>query len=399
MAEVLNRVILKAARLGPGPDQRAAGFLDPGDRHRTPRRSSSSSARRRRAGVAEKAATAVEDAKFPVILNGAAWSSAAPSRPPCAGRASRCAGLLRAISTTTRFPARTRFSPARWATTAPRRDGADSKADVVLALGTRLNPFSTLPGYGIDYWPADADHPGRHQPDRIGLTKKVRGHCRAMRQGGRTGSWSACPHAPATQGRDERSADRPDQGGLGQQLSSMDHEEDDPGTNWNERARADKPDWMSPRMAWRAIQRPCPRRRSSPPTSATTAPSATPIRPSRRAANTWPRAVRPLRLRPAGHRLGAKIACPMSRWSALPATVPSALHERDDRHRPERMAGDHHGHLPQLPVGRGKAEHDPLVRRQLRGHRADEGVSYAGIAKACGLKGVQARTMDELTER
>jgi sulfoacetaldehyde acetyltransferase len=28
-----------------------------------------------------------------------------------------------------------------------------AKADVVLALGTRLNPFSTLPGYGIDYWP------------------------------------------------------------------------------------------------------------------------------------------------------------------------------------------------------------------------------------------------------
>ena len=35
----------------------------------------------------------------------------------------------------------------------------------------------------------------------------------------------------------------------------MNHEEaDDPGTNWNERARAAKPDWMSPRMAWRAIQ-------------------------------------------------------------------------------------------------------------------------------------------------
>ena len=31
-----------------------------------------------------------------------------------------------------------------------------SKADVVLALGTRLNPFSTLPGYGIDYWPKNA---------------------------------------------------------------------------------------------------------------------------------------------------------------------------------------------------------------------------------------------------
>ena len=30
-----------------------------------------------------------------------------------------------------------------------------AKADVVLALGTRLNPFSTLPGYGIDYWPKE----------------------------------------------------------------------------------------------------------------------------------------------------------------------------------------------------------------------------------------------------
>lgn len=32
-----------------------------------------------------------------------------------------------------------------------------SKADVVLALGTRLGPFGTLPQYGIDYWPTSAD--------------------------------------------------------------------------------------------------------------------------------------------------------------------------------------------------------------------------------------------------
>merc|ERR1712232_1307641 len=49
-----------------------------------------------------------------------------------------------------------------------------AKADVVLALGTRLNPFSTLPGYGMEYWPKDAkliqvDING----DRIGLTKPV----------------------------------------------------------------------------------------------------------------------------------------------------------------------------------------------------------------------------------
>ena len=31
-----------------------------------------------------------------------------------------------------------------------------AKADVVLALGTRLGPFGTLPQHGIDYWPKNA---------------------------------------------------------------------------------------------------------------------------------------------------------------------------------------------------------------------------------------------------
>ena len=49
-----------------------------------------------------------------------------------------------------------------------------AKADVVLALGTRLNPFSTLPGYGIDYWPKDAKIIQVDiNADRIGLTKPV----------------------------------------------------------------------------------------------------------------------------------------------------------------------------------------------------------------------------------
>ena len=48
------------------------------------------------------------------------------------------------------------------------------QADVVLALGTRLNPFSTLPGYGMDYWPKDASIiQVDMNSDRIGLTKKV----------------------------------------------------------------------------------------------------------------------------------------------------------------------------------------------------------------------------------
>jgi len=44
-----------------------------------------------------------------------------------------------------------------------------------------------------------------------------------------------------------------------QALSSMDHEEDDPGTTWNEDARKRDKDLMSPRQAWRAIQAGLPR--------------------------------------------------------------------------------------------------------------------------------------------
>lgn len=50
-----------------------------------------------------------------------------------------------------------------------------SRADVVLALGTRLNPFGTLPQHEMDYWPddaaiiqVDADH------RTLGLTKDAR---------------------------------------------------------------------------------------------------------------------------------------------------------------------------------------------------------------------------------
>ena len=49
-----------------------------------------------------------------------------------------------------------------------------NKADVVLALGSRLGPFGTLPQYGFDYWPKDAriiqiDN----NPRVLGLVKKI----------------------------------------------------------------------------------------------------------------------------------------------------------------------------------------------------------------------------------
>jgi len=131
-----------------------------------------------------------------------------------------------------------------------------AQADVVLALGTRLNPFSTLPGYGIDYWPKDAKIIQVDiNADRIGLTKTV-----AVGIQGDAG-------LVANQLLESLSDDAGDADREGrkatvaaaksrwtQQLASMDHEEDDAGTNWNERARQKDPDRMSPRQAWRVIQ-------------------------------------------------------------------------------------------------------------------------------------------------
>ena len=130
-----------------------------------------------------------------------------------------------------------------------------AKADVVLALGTRLNPFSTLPGYGIDYWPKGVKLIQVDiNADRIGLTKPVTvGIQGDARQVAEQITARLAPTA-GDAGRDDRKAEiSTAKSRWAQQLSSMDHEDDDPGTSWNERARTTQPDRMSPRMAWRAI--------------------------------------------------------------------------------------------------------------------------------------------------
>src|SRR5688572_7608696 len=49
-----------------------------------------------------------------------------------------------------------------------------SRADVVLALGSRLGPFGTLPQHGLDYWPKDAKIIQIDaDPRMLGLVKKI----------------------------------------------------------------------------------------------------------------------------------------------------------------------------------------------------------------------------------
>ncbi len=131
-----------------------------------------------------------------------------------------------------------------------------AKADVVLALGTRLNPFSTLPGYGIDYWPKDAKIIQVDiNADRIGLTKKVAVGIEGDAKQVAEQLLARLSSSAGDEGRSEReNLIHQTKSAWRQALASMDHEDDDPGTTWNERARARDTDRMSPRMAWRAIQ-------------------------------------------------------------------------------------------------------------------------------------------------
>ncbi len=273
-------------------------------------------------------------------------------------------------------------------------------ADVVLALGTRLNPFSTLPGYGIDYWPKDAKIIQVDiNPDRIGLTKKVTvgivGDARKVAEG----ILSALADDAGDAGRDARKAKIAEtKSRWAQQLSSMDHEEDDPGTSWNERARAAKPDWMSPRMAWRAIQSALPRN----------AIISSDIGNNCAIGNAYPsfdegrKYLAPGLFGPCGYGLpsivGAKIGCP---------DVPVVGFAGDGAFgiAVNELTAIGRGEWPAITQivfrnyqwGAEKRNSTLWFDDNFVGTELDEEVSYAGIARACGLEGVVARTMDELT--
>ena len=131
-----------------------------------------------------------------------------------------------------------------------------SKADVVLALGTRLNPFSTLPGYGIDYWPKNADVIQVDiNSDRIGLTKKISvGICGDAKLVAEQILENLTTNAGDKDRKEREELIHKTKSAWLQTLTGLDHEEDDPGTSWNKDSRDREPDKMSPRMAWRAIQ-------------------------------------------------------------------------------------------------------------------------------------------------
>ena len=276
-----------------------------------------------------------------------------------------------------------------------------AQADVVLALGTRLNPFSTLPGYGIDYWPKDAKIIQVDvNADRIGLTKNVD----VAIQGDAKMVAEQLLEALASNAGDANRKEREDlisttKSRWLQQLSSMDNEDDDPGTTWNERARAAHPDRMSPRMAWRAIQSALPR----------DAIISSDIGNNCAIGNAYPtfdegrKYLAPGLFGPCGYGfpsiLGAKIGCPDTPVVGFAGDGAFGISMNE-------MTACGRDEWPAITMvifrnyqwGAEKRNTTLWYDDNFVGTELDLDVSYAKIADACGLKGVQVTTMAETTE-
>jgi sulfoacetaldehyde acetyltransferase len=276
-----------------------------------------------------------------------------------------------------------------------------AKADVVLALGTRLNPFSTLPGYGIDYWPKNANIIQVDlNADRIGLTKKVDV---AIQGDARLVAEQIFGQLPETAGNTDRAARRVQieeaKSNWKEELAAMVHEEDDPGTTWNKRAREREPDRMSPRQAWRAIMAALPKE----------AIISSDIGNNCAIGNAYPsfeegrHYLAPGLFGPCGYGfpsiLGAKIGRP-----DLPVVG---------------FAGDGaFGISMNEMTACGRNEWPPITMVIFRnyqwgaekrnttlwfddnfvGTELNAGVEYAKVAEACGVKGVKVKSMEELTQ-
>lgn len=275
-----------------------------------------------------------------------------------------------------------------------------SRADVVLALGTRLNPFSTLPGYGIDYWPKDAKIIQVDiNPDRIGLTKKVT--VGIVGDAGKVarGILAQLSETAGDAGRQERKdLIAQTRSRWAQELSSLDHEQDDPGTEWNEQARQRDNDLMSPRQAWRAIMQAVPAE----------AIVSSDIGNNCAIGNAYPtfeqgrKYLAPGLFGPCGYGfpaiLGAKIGNPDTPVIGFAGDGAFGISMNE-------MTACGRDDWPAITMvifrnfqwGAEKRNTTLWYNNNFVGTELDRDTSYAGIAKACGLEGVVVRSPEELT--
>ena len=276
-----------------------------------------------------------------------------------------------------------------------------SKADVVLALGTRLNPFSTLPGYGIDYWPKQASIIQVDiNSDRIGLAKKITvgicGDAKLVTQQ----ILEQLSSSAGDEGRKERRAlIHQTKSAWLQTLTSLDNEDDDPGTTWNKDSRERDPERMSPRVAWRAIQAGIPQ----------DAIISSDIGNNCAIGNAYPtfekgrKYLAPGLFGPCGYGfpsiLGAKIGCPNTPVIGFAGDGAFGISMSE-------MTSCNRKEWPNITMvifrnyqwGAEKRNSILWYDNNFVGTELDPELSYAKIAEACGSKGVEVKTPSELTE-
>jgi len=349
-----------------------------------------------------QAAELLSNAKFPVILNGAGviLAGAIDASKDLAERLSApvCCGYQHNDA----FPGTHQlFAGPLGYNGSKAAMELISKADVVLALGTRLNPFSTLPGYGIDYWPKDAKVIQVDiNSDRIGLTKDVtvpiQGDAKLVAEQ----ILEQLSQTAGDAGREDRkNLVSETKSRWLQQLSSMDNEDDDPGTNWNERARNKHPERMSPRMAWRAIQASLP----------ADSIISSDIGNNCAIGNAYPsfekgrKYLAPGLFGPCGYGfpsiLGAKIGNPDTPCVGFAGDGAFGISMNE-------MTACGRDEWPAITMiifrnyqwGAEKRNTTLWFDDNFVGTELDLDVNYSKIAQACGVKGVQVTTMQELTD-
>ena len=139
-----------------------------------------------------------------------------------------------------------------------------TRADVVLALGTRLGPFGTLPQHDMDYWPADA---GIIQVDAdakmLGLVKKVSvGICGDARAAARALTARLADRTLACDAtRDERAAaTAAEKADWEAELDDWTHETDDFSIDMIKEAIDEEGNWLHPRQVLRELEKAMPPR-------------------------------------------------------------------------------------------------------------------------------------------
>jgi sulfoacetaldehyde acetyltransferase len=181
------------------------------------------------------------------------------------------------------------------------------------------------------------------------------------------------------------------------ELATMDHEADDAGTTWNERARKAHPERMSPRIAWRAVQRALP----------SDAIISTDIGNNCAIGNAYPsfeesrKYLSPGLFGPCGYGfpsiIGAKIGNPKTPVVGFAGDGAFGISMNE-------LTACGRGDWPAVTMvvfrnfqwGAEKRNTTLWYQDNFVGTELNTGVEYAKLAQACGLKGIKVGTTAEL---